>query len=125
MADFDLLGDGLRKVLLAGIGALATGYEKSSELVDELVKKGEITVEQGKALNTELKRKVSETVDDVKKAAAEAGDKAAAAADTSAADKPADEGRPSDQAHTHYAGIRVDPAFQQGRPYSDACESRT
>ena len=77
MADFDLLGDGLRKVLLAGIGALATGYEKSSELVDELVKKGEITVEQGKAL----------------KAAAEAGDKAAAAADTSAADKPADEGK--------------------------------
>ena len=71
MADFDLLGDGLRKVLLAGIGALATGYEKSSELVDELVKKGEITVEQGKALNTELKRKVSETVDDAKKAAAE------------------------------------------------------
>ena len=91
MADFDLLGDGLRKVLLAGIGALATGYEKSSELVDELVKKGEITVEQGKALNTELK--VSETVDDAKKAAAEAGDKAAAAADTSAADKPADEGK--------------------------------
>uniref|UniRef100_UPI00359C5B89 phasin family protein n=1 Tax=Bifidobacterium longum TaxID=216816 RepID=UPI00359C5B89 len=89
MADFDLLGDGLRKVLLAGIGALATGYEKSSELVDELVKKGEITVEQGKALNTELKRKVS----DAKKAAAEAGDKAAAAADTSAADKPADEGK--------------------------------
>ena len=84
MADFDLLGDGLRKVLLAGIGALATGYEKSSELVDELVKKGEITVEQGK---------VSETVDDAKKAAAEAGDKAAAAADTSAADKPADEGK--------------------------------
>ena len=33
--------------------------------------------------------------------------------------------RPSDQAHTRYAGIRVDPAFQQGRPYSDACESRT
>ena len=125
MADFDLLGDGLRKVLLAGIGALATGYEKSSELVDELVKKGEITVEQGKALNTELKRKVSETVDDAKKAAAEAGDKAAAAADTSAADKPLTRARPSDQAHTRYAGIRVDPAFQQGRPYSDACESRT
>ena len=55
MADFDL-GDGLRKVLLAGIGALATGYEKSSELVDELVKKGEITVEQGKALKAQLIR---------------------------------------------------------------------
>lgn len=60
MADFDL-GEGLRKVMLAGIGALATTYEKGGELVDELVRKGELTVEQGKALNTELKRKVSET----------------------------------------------------------------
>lgn len=73
MADFDL-GDGLRKVLLAGIGALATGYEKSSEIVDDLVKKGELTVEQGKSLNTELKRKVGEVLvndankDDAKKA---------------------------------------------------------
>ena len=92
MADFDF-GEGLRKVFLAGVGALATTVEKGQEIVDDLVKKGELTVEQGKALNTELKRKVSETVDDVKKAAAEAGDKAAAAADTSAADKPADEGK--------------------------------
>ncbi|MBW3090798.1 phasin family protein [Bifidobacterium miconisargentati] len=75
MADFDL-GDGLRKVLLAGIGALATGYEKSSEIVDDLVKKGELTVEQGKSLNTELKRKVGEALvndankDDAKKAEA-------------------------------------------------------
>lgn len=80
MADLNL-GDGLRKIVLAGIGALATTYEKSSEIVDELVKKGEITVEQGKALNTELKRKVSEVVDDAKTAAAEAVDKAAAKAD--------------------------------------------
>ena len=92
MADFDF-GEGLRKVFLAGVGALATTVEKGQEIVDDLVKKGELTVEQGKALNTELKRKMSETVDDVKKAAAEAGDKAAAAADTSAADKPADEGK--------------------------------
>ena len=65
MADLNL-GEGLRKIVLAGIGALATTYEKSSEIVDELVKKGEITVEQGKALNAELKRKVSEVVDDAK-----------------------------------------------------------
>lgn len=65
MADLNL-GEGLRKIVLAGIGALATTYEKSSEIVNELVKKGEITVEQGKALNTELKRKVSEVVDDAK-----------------------------------------------------------
>lgn len=126
MADFDLLGDGLRKVLLAGIGALATGYEKSSELVDELVKKGEITVEQGKALNTELKRKVSETVDDAKKAAAEARRPKLLPQPTPVPPtSPLTRARPSDQAHTRYAGIRVDPAFQQGRPYSDACESRT
>ncbi|NMM93369.1 phasin family protein [Bifidobacterium oedipodis] len=61
MADFDL-GEGLRKVMLAGIGALATGYEKGNEIVEDLVKKGELTVEQGKALNTELKRKVGESL---------------------------------------------------------------
>ena len=71
MADLNL-GDGLRKIVLAGIGALATTYEKSSEIVDELVKKGEITVEQGKALNTELKRQVSEVVDAASATAAEA-----------------------------------------------------
>ena len=56
MADFDF-GEGLRKVFLAGVGALATTVEKGQEIVDDLVKKGELTVEQGKALNTELKRK--------------------------------------------------------------------
>ena len=59
MADFDF-GDGLRKVFLAGVGALATTVEKSQEIVDDLVKKGELTVEQGKALNAELKHKVAE-----------------------------------------------------------------
>ncbi len=50
------IGDGLHKVLLAGIGALATGVEKGQEIVDGLVKKGELTVEQGKIFNTELRR---------------------------------------------------------------------
>ena len=59
MADFDF-GEGLRKVFLAGVGALATTVEKGQEIVDALVKKGELTVEQGKALNTELKRKAEE-----------------------------------------------------------------
>ena len=54
MADFDF-GDGLRKVFLAGVGALATTVEKSQEIVDDLVKKGELTVEQGKALNLKPK----------------------------------------------------------------------
>ena len=50
------IGEGLKKVLLMGIGAAAVTAEKSQQLVDELVKRGELTVEQGKELNQELKR---------------------------------------------------------------------
>ena len=50
----------LRKLLLVGIGAVAITAEKSKEVVDELVKKGELTVEQGKVLNEELKHNVAE-----------------------------------------------------------------
>lgn len=50
------LGNGLTRIFLAGVGALAVTAEKSKEVVDELVKKGELTVEQGKILNEELKR---------------------------------------------------------------------
>ena len=56
----------MKKIFLAGIGAIAVTAEKSAEIVDGLVKKGEITVEQGKILNEELKRDVC---DKVKKAA--------------------------------------------------------
>ena len=58
------LGNGLKKVLLAGIGAVAVTGEKSKELLDEMVKKGELTVEQGKALNEELKHNIKSTVKD-------------------------------------------------------------
>ena len=70
MADFDF-GDGLRKVFLAGVGALATTVEKSQEIVDDLVKKGELTVEQGKALNAELKHNVAEVKESPQAKAAE------------------------------------------------------
>lgn len=70
MADFDF-GDGLRKVFLAGVGALATTVEKSQEIVDDLVKKGELTVEQGKALNAEFKHKVAEVKESSEAKAAE------------------------------------------------------
>lgn len=55
------LNDEMKKVLLAGIGAVAATYEKSQEVVNTLVKKGEITVEQGKVLNEELKRSAKES----------------------------------------------------------------
>lgn len=54
------LTEAAKKVLLAGVGAAALTVEKSSEIVDTLVKKGELTVEQGKALNQELKHDVEE-----------------------------------------------------------------
>lgn len=49
----------LKKIFLAGIGALAVTAEKSEELLKELVHKGELTVEQGKALNEELRHRKS------------------------------------------------------------------
>ena len=48
------LTDGLKKILLAGVGAVALTVEKAEEILDEMVEKGEITVDQGKALNKEL-----------------------------------------------------------------------
>ena len=54
--------DTMKNLLLAGVGAVAVTAEKSKEIVGELVKKGELTVEEGKSLNEELKRKASEKV---------------------------------------------------------------
>ena len=56
------LGEGIKKLLLAGIGTAAVTAEKSKEVLDELVKKGELTVEQGKVLNQELKHHIQESV---------------------------------------------------------------
>lgn len=52
-------GEDLKKIFLAGVGAVAMTAEKSKEVIDDLVKKGEITVEQGKVLNEELKRNIA------------------------------------------------------------------
>lgn len=56
------LGEGIKKILLAGIGTAAVTAEKSKEVLDELVKKGELTVEQGKVLNQELKHNIKGSV---------------------------------------------------------------
>lgn len=48
--------DDMKKVLLAGLGAVAFTAEKSKELVDEFVKRGQITVDQAKVLNEELRK---------------------------------------------------------------------
>lgn len=60
------LGDGLKKIFLAGVGAAAATTEAARDLIDDLVEKGDITVEQGKILNEELcrnaKKKMKEHV---------------------------------------------------------------
>ncbi len=48
--------DLFKKIFLAGIGTLSLTYEKTNALVKELVQKGQITVDQGRQLNEELKR---------------------------------------------------------------------
>ncbi len=58
----DSFGENIKKLLLAGVGAVAVTAEKSKELLDEMVEKGELTVEQGKVLNEELKHNIKKTV---------------------------------------------------------------
>ena len=60
------LGEGLKKLALAGIGTAAYAVEKSADILDTLAKKGEETVEQGKVLNKELKHNVKATIKDYK-----------------------------------------------------------
>ena len=59
MAGIDIMG-GLNKAFLATVGAVAITAEKSQQAVGDLVKKGELTVQQGKSLNQELSRKAKE-----------------------------------------------------------------
>lgn len=42
------LGDGVKKVLLAGIGTVAVTAEKSKEVLDKMAERGEAAVEQEK-----------------------------------------------------------------------------
>ena len=88
MSDFDIT-DSFRKIFLAGVGAAAMTAEKSQEVVTEFVKKGELTVEQGKALNTELKHKAQEAkekAEEKTEGAKEQSDAGAAAEDPSPAE---------------------------------------
>ena len=54
--------DSFKDIFLAGVGAMALTGEKAKEVVDTLIEKGSLTVEQGKDINKELQHKASETV---------------------------------------------------------------
>ncbi|MCI2242843.1 phasin family protein [Adlercreutzia faecimuris] len=53
--------DGFKDVFMAGIGAMALGAEKSKELVDQLIEKGELTVDQGQAISADLIDRATQT----------------------------------------------------------------
>ena len=61
------LGDGVKKVLLAGIGTAAVTAEKSKEVLDKMAERGEAAVEQGKVLNQELRHNIKKTVEETEK----------------------------------------------------------
>jgi polyhydroxyalkanoate synthesis regulator phasin len=52
----------LRRVMLAGIGAVALAQEEAEELVDRLVERGEIAREEGRKLLDEMMSKRRERV---------------------------------------------------------------
>lgn len=56
----------LKSLFLAGIGSAAYTYEKAVKLIEEMVKKGKITVEEGKQLSEELKKNVSAKKEQIK-----------------------------------------------------------
>ncbi len=62
----DKLSEDMKKIVLLGVGAAALTAEKSKELIEELVKKGELSIEQGKVLNEELKHHIQAKVSDAK-----------------------------------------------------------
>lgn len=82
----DKFGDGIKKILLAGIGAVAITGEKSQKVIDDLVKKGELTVEQGKALNKELKHNMKQKYDEARENVKNKAADRKAAADADAKD---------------------------------------
>lgn len=49
--------DSIRKMFLAGVGAAAITVEKSGEIINSLVEKGEVIVDQSRESSEEAKRK--------------------------------------------------------------------
>lgn len=65
------LGQDLKKVALAGVGAVTILAEKGTEIAKECVKKGSDTVEKGKAVTGELVSKAEQAAQERKERSAE------------------------------------------------------
>ena len=49
----------MKKLCLAAVGAAAITYDKTIDIINVLVEKGKITVEEGKELSEELKKNIT------------------------------------------------------------------
>lgn len=58
--------DTFRNIFLAGVGALAIGAERTQEVIDQLVAKGQITVDQGKEMAEEVKRQAVQNTSQIR-----------------------------------------------------------
>lgn len=54
------LGETFQNIFLAGVGALSIGGEKAKEVIDDLVERGQVTVDEGRKMNEQLKHKAAE-----------------------------------------------------------------
>ena len=60
----DQFGNDLKKVLQAGLGAVATGLEKAQDAIEDLSKKGEPLYEQAKAAVVDVVDKAKQAIND-------------------------------------------------------------
>ena len=56
----------IKNFFLAGLGSAAYTYEKATNLIEDFVQKGKLTLEEGKDLSEELKRTVKEKKEESK-----------------------------------------------------------
>ena len=56
------VSENIRKLIMAGIGAVSMTAEKSQEVLEQLAKKGEEAVNQGKEINEQLRHDVKEAI---------------------------------------------------------------
>jgi len=49
-----------KKIFLAGIGTAALTWEKAGDVINDLIEKGKISVDEGKELSQELKRNITD-----------------------------------------------------------------
>lgn len=59
--------DLFKRAFLAGLGALSLSREKAKEMIDELVKNGEVKKEEGKVMLDDLLKKAETTQKEVQK----------------------------------------------------------